>query len=74
MCLFQLPCSLEMEKKFYVPLTPLLQFGTFLNTVKVRQEKVFISGVLHFSGEEKFTKYGMCGKFSSLCVSVCRGM
>ncbi|KAF9581086.1 Methionine adenosyltransferase 2 subunit beta [Lunasporangiospora selenospora] len=29
-------------------------------SVKVRQEKVFISGVLHFSGEEKFTKYEMC--------------
>ncbi|CAO3569867.1 unnamed protein product [Mortierella alpina] len=27
---------------------------------KVRTEKVFISGVLHFSGEEKFTKYEMC--------------
>ncbi|KAF9950010.1 hypothetical protein BGZ70_001540 [Mortierella alpina] len=27
---------------------------------KVRTEKVFISGVLHFSGEERFTKYEMC--------------
>ncbi|KAG0322364.1 hypothetical protein BGZ99_003362 [Dissophora globulifera] len=29
-------------------------------TLKVRQEKVFISGILHFSGEEKYTKYEMC--------------
>ncbi|GJJ76460.1 dTDP-4-dehydrorhamnose reductase [Entomortierella parvispora] len=29
-------------------------------SLKVRLEKVFISGVLHFSGEEKFTKYEMC--------------
>ncbi|KAF8938661.1 hypothetical protein BGZ58_000399 [Dissophora ornata] len=29
-------------------------------SLKVRQEKVFISGVLHFSNEEKFTKYEIC--------------
>ncbi|KAF9189975.1 hypothetical protein BGZ51_009037 [Haplosporangium sp. Z 767] len=29
-------------------------------SLKVRQEKVFISGILHFSGEEKFTKYEIC--------------
>ncbi|KAG0044237.1 hypothetical protein BGZ83_010510 [Gryganskiella cystojenkinii] len=29
-------------------------------SIKVRREKVFISGILHFSGEEKFTKYEMC--------------
>ncbi|KAF9160339.1 hypothetical protein DFQ26_005653 [Actinomortierella ambigua] len=28
--------------------------------VRVRLEKVFISGILHFSAEEKFTKYEMC--------------
>ncbi|KAI7816663.1 hypothetical protein BC939DRAFT_468324 [Gamsiella multidivaricata] len=29
-------------------------------SLKVRHEKVFISGILHFSAEEKFTKYRMC--------------
>ncbi|KAF9407519.1 hypothetical protein BGZ94_002665 [Podila epigama] len=29
-------------------------------SVKVRHEKVFISGILHFSNEEKFTKYEIC--------------
>ncbi|KAF8981856.1 hypothetical protein BGZ46_002202, partial [Entomortierella lignicola] len=29
-------------------------------SVKVRDEKVFISGILHFSGEEKYTKYEIC--------------
>ncbi|KAF9127815.1 hypothetical protein BGW39_005604 [Mortierella sp. 14UC] len=29
-------------------------------SIKVRQEKVFISGILHFSGEEKYTKYEIC--------------
>ncbi|KAF9923715.1 hypothetical protein FBU30_006218 [Linnemannia zychae] len=29
-------------------------------SVKVRQEKVFISGILHFSAQEKYTKYEMC--------------
>ncbi|KAF9114839.1 hypothetical protein BGX27_009676 [Mortierella sp. AM989] len=29
-------------------------------SLKVRHEKVFISGILHFSGEEKYTKYEMC--------------
>ncbi|KAF9297733.1 hypothetical protein BGZ74_009673 [Mortierella antarctica] len=28
--------------------------------VKVRLEKVFISGILHFSNEEKYTKYEIC--------------
>ncbi|KAF9335484.1 hypothetical protein BG006_011413 [Podila minutissima] len=28
--------------------------------VKVRLEKVFISGILHFSSEEKYTKYEIC--------------
>ncbi|KAG0210820.1 hypothetical protein BGX28_008956 [Mortierella sp. GBA30] len=30
------------------------------NVKDVRLEKVFISGILHFSAEEKFTKYEMC--------------
>ncbi|KAF9319889.1 hypothetical protein BG003_007881 [Podila horticola] len=29
-------------------------------SLKVRLEKVFISGILHFSNEEKFTKYEIC--------------
>ncbi|KAF9545771.1 hypothetical protein EC957_010519 [Mortierella hygrophila] len=29
-------------------------------STKVRHEKVFISGILHFSGEEKYTKYEIC--------------
>ncbi|KAF9898400.1 hypothetical protein BX616_004081, partial [Lobosporangium transversale] len=29
-------------------------------SVKVRLEKVFISGVLHFSAQEKYTKYEIC--------------
>ncbi|KAF9980537.1 Methionine adenosyltransferase 2 subunit beta [Modicella reniformis] len=29
-------------------------------SIKVREEKVFISGVLHFSADEKYTKYEMC--------------
>ncbi|KAF9356770.1 hypothetical protein BGX26_004790 [Mortierella sp. AD094] len=29
-------------------------------SIKVRHEKVFISGILHFSGEEKYTKYEIC--------------
>ncbi|KAG0348951.1 hypothetical protein BG004_003434 [Podila humilis] len=29
-------------------------------SLKVRLEKVFISGILHFSAEEKFTKYEIC--------------
>ncbi|KAG0243317.1 hypothetical protein BGX31_010910 [Mortierella sp. GBA43] len=33
---------------------------------RVRHEKVFISGVLHFSAEESFTKYEMCQAISKV--------
>ena len=32
-------------------------------STKVREEKVFISGVLHFSAEKSYTKYEICRKF-----------